>query len=225
VFVARGDIDWRMRRATGLAKAPYVAEFVKLLLDSEEKVVLWGWHRDVYDVWLRKLAEFHPALYTGSEGPRQKALSAARFIGGDPLMDFSRQDYAAGRIREPYPEARVLMMSLESGEGLDGLQEVCHVGVFGELAWSPAQLDQCEGRLKDRVGQQHRALMYYLHTPDGSDPPMLETLGIKRQQGELIRDPSLPLLEHGNDLTDRPLRLAQEVLRRRNGQIRLGEAA
>jgi hypothetical protein len=45
----RGDFDWKMRQATGIAKAPYVAEFVKLLLESEQKVVLFGWHRDVYD--------------------------------------------------------------------------------------------------------------------------------------------------------------------------------
>ncbi len=217
VFLARGDIDWQMRRATGLAKAPYVAAFVKLLLESEEKVVLWGWHRDVYELWTQKLAEFEPALYTGSESPRQKALSAARFVGGEELQRFTDEDRRAGRIGpwEPgHQESRVLVMSLRSGAGLDGLQEVCNVGVFGELDWSPAQHDQCIGRL-DRDGQEHRVLAYYLHTPDGSDPTVLETLGIKREQGELIRDPTLPLLEQGNDLTDRPRRLAEEALRRR----------
>jgi hypothetical protein len=216
VFQARGDIDWQMRRATGLAKAPYVAAFVRLLLESEAKVVLWGWHRDVYDVWQRKLAQFHPALYTGTESPRQKALSAARFVGGDELDRFTVEDQRAGRLPrwERHEESRVLIMSLRSGAGLDGLQEVCNVGVFGELDWSPAQHDQCVGRL-DRDGQEHRVLAYYLHTPDGSDPVVLETLGLKREQGELIRDPTLPLLEHGNDLTDRPRRLAEEVLARR----------
>lgn len=216
VFLARGEIDWQMRRATGLAKAPYVAAFVKLLLESEDKVVLWGWHRDVYELWMQKLADFAPALYTGSESPRQKALSAARFIGGEDLARFNEEDRRAGRLRPYGPghqESRVLIMSLRSGAGLDGLQEACSVGVFGELDWSPAQHDQCIGRL-DRDGQAHRVLAYYLHAPDGSDPAVLEVLGVKRE-GELIRDPSLPLLEQGNDLTDRPRRLAEEALRRR----------
>src|SRR5579884_3848269 len=43
-------------------------------------------------------------------------------------------------------------MSLRSGAGLDGLQEDCTVGVFGELDWSPEQHRQCIGRL-DRDGQ------------------------------------------------------------------------
>lgn len=216
VFLARGDIDWKLRRLTGVAKAPYVAAFVKLLLDEADKVVLWGWHRDVYAIWLRKLAAFNPALYTGSESPRQKAINAARFIGGEDLHRFNQEEYAAGRLRgrRPHDESRVLIMSHESGAGLDGLQHVCHIGVFGELAWSPAQHDQCEGRLVDRVGQTEVALMYYLHAADGADPPMLETLGVKREQGELIRDPSLPLFTHGNDMSDRPRLLAEQVLER-----------
>ena len=216
VFLARGEIDWRMRRATGLAKAPYVAAFVRLLLESEEKIVLWGWHRDVYELWQDKLREYAPALYTGSESPRQKALSAARFIGGADLKRFTEEDRRAGRLGrwEVHEESRVLIMSLRSGAGLDGLQEACNVGVFGELDWSPAEHDQCIGRL-DRGGQPQHVLAYYLHAPDGSDPAVMEVLGIKREQGELIRDPDLPLLEQGNDLTDRPRRLAEEALRRR----------
>jgi hypothetical protein len=66
-FQAAGEVDWRMRQATGTAKAPYVAEFVKLLLESEQRVVLFGWHRAVYDTWLDKLAAYHPVLYTGTE--------------------------------------------------------------------------------------------------------------------------------------------------------------
>jgi hypothetical protein len=68
-----------MRRATGLAKAPYVADFVRLLLESEPKVVLFGWHRDVYEIWLDRLADLNPSLYTGSEssGSAQKERRAS----------------------------------------------------------------------------------------------------------------------------------------------------
>lgn len=54
-----------MRQATGIAKAPYVLEFVRMLVESGESVMLYGWHRDVYNIWLERLAEFNPVMYTG----------------------------------------------------------------------------------------------------------------------------------------------------------------
>jgi hypothetical protein len=74
-----------MRQATGIAKAPYVAEFVRLLLDSEQKVLLFGWHREVYNIWLHALREFKPLLYTGTESPIRRhgdrALHNGRITG------------------------------------------------------------------------------------------------------------------------------------------------
>lgn len=40
-FTAARDLNWQVRRETGMAKAPFVADFVKLLLSSEEKVLLF----------------------------------------------------------------------------------------------------------------------------------------------------------------------------------------
>ncbi len=189
---AAGDIDWRMRQATGVAKAPYVAEFVKLLLQSEQRVVLFGWHRECYDIWLDKLAWFRPVLYTGTESPAQKARNAAAFMGG---------------------ASRVLMMSLRAGAGLDGLQKWASVGVFGELDWSPEIHRQCIGRL-DRAGQDSTVAAYYMVSDDGTDPLMAEVLGIKKQQAEPIRDPNAPLFTSLTPETDRAKRLAAEVLAR-----------
>lgn len=191
-FQAAGEVDWRMRQATGLAKAPYVAEFVKLLLESEQRIVLFGWHRDVYDIWLDKLAAHHPVLYTGSESPQQKARSAEQFKGG---------------------QSRVLLMSLRSGAGLDGLQDWCSVAVFGELDWSPEIHRQCTGRLH-RDGQESTVIAYYMVSDDGTDPLMAEVLGIKKQQAEPIRDPELPLFTSLTPSTDRARALAAAVLDR-----------
>lgn len=46
--MAAREFDLRMRRATGVAKAPHVAQFVKMLLDSGEPVILCGWHRECF---------------------------------------------------------------------------------------------------------------------------------------------------------------------------------
>lgn len=196
---AAGDLDWRMRRATGLAKAPYVAAFVRMLLESEEKVILWGWHRDVYKIWHSAFdaAKVGYAMYTGSETPAGKIRESERFLKDE--------------------KCRVLMMSLKSGAGLDGLQEVCRVGVFGELDWSPAMHDQCLGRLH-RDGQPDPVVGYFLTCDFGSDPTILDTLGVKRSQAEPIRDPTAPVLVNMNMDPNRIKRLAEAVVKqRRNG--------
>lgn len=162
-FVAAGQIDMRMRQATGLDKAPHVAAFVRFLMESERKVVLFGWHRDVYDVWLAALAEFNPVMHTGSETAKQKAESVRRFIEDD--------------------DCRVFICSLRSGEGVDGLQGAASVAVFGELDWSPAIHHQGIGRLA-REGQENEVVAYYLVSAVGSDPIIGGVLEAKSQQAE-----------------------------------------
>lgn len=164
-FTAGGQFEMWMRQATGIAKAPYVATFVEMLLRDDDvgKVLLIGYHREVYRIWQEKLARFGVAMYTGSESPAQKAKSVDQFVDGP---------------------ARVMMMSLSSGEGLDGLQKACNVVVFGELDWSPAVPAQIIGRL-DRPGQTQQVLAYFLTSDrdDSADPHMLNTLGLKGRQG------------------------------------------
>jgi hypothetical protein len=192
---AAGEIDWRIRQATGVAKAPYVAEFVKLLLESEQRIVLWGWHREVYDIWLDRLSSYGPVLYTGSESPQVKHQNAAAFIAG---------------------EARVLIMSLRSGSGLDGLQKACSVGVFGELDWSPAQHHQCTGRLA-RDGQESTVVAYYMVSDDGTDPHMADILGIKQQQSEPLMNPDVAMIQPLGNPINRARQIARDVLGRVGG--------
>jgi SNF2 family DNA or RNA helicase len=211
---AAGDLDWKMREATGIAKAPHVAAHVRLMLQSEEKMILFGWHRAVYEIWLKRLAEFEPALYTGSESARQKELSLARFLGGERLEAFNWADHKAGRLKawEEHSESRLLIMSLRSGSGVDGLQHVCHVAGIGELDWSPGVEKQCVGRL-DRPGQTEPVVAVTFVASDGSDPVVREVQTEKRQQAELISDPDAELFAAvGND--DRMRQLARYVKER-----------
>lgn len=105
-------------------------------------------------------------------------------------------------------------MSLRSGAGLDGLQEVCHVCVFGELDWAPATHDQVIGRLH-RDGQDDPVVAYFLVSEGGSDPLMAEVLGIKRGQSDPILDPDAPILRPVDQTGDRVRALAESVLERR----------
>jgi hypothetical protein len=174
-YVAGGQFDMLMRQATGIAKAPYVADFVQVLLQSEQRIVLAGWHREVYGMWEERLGAsgIRYVYYTGTESPLQKQKAFDAFTKGD---------------------AQVLFLSLRSGAGLEGLQEACNVIVFGELDWSPGVHEQCIGRLH-RDGLTGPVTAYYLIAEDGADPVMADVLGVKREQAAGIRDPDAPLIE------------------------------
>lgn len=197
-FKASGEIDWKLRQATGIDKAPYVAEFCRLLLQSEDKIVLFGWHRDVYELWLELLADFNPRLYTGSETPKQKAAAEDAFCTPiDPESD---------------DNCRILIMSLRSGAGVDGLQNHSRVAVFGELDWSPQVHEQGIGRLARDGISDEPAVAYFLNSTEGSDPALMEVLGVKRQQSEPLLSKDGALLEQAPIDRGRAKRLAQQIL-------------
>ncbi|GAA1983362.1 DEAD/DEAH box helicase [Amycolatopsis minnesotensis] len=189
---AAGQMDLALRQATGIAKAPAVAAFCELLLHTTERIVLWGWHRAVYQVWLDALADYHPVLYTGSETPARKQKSVEAFLDGD---------------------ARVLIMSLRSGAGLDGLQMGCDTGVFGELDWSPQVHLQCVGRLRrDGITDQPKA--YFCLSDQGSDPPMRDLLDVKRMQNDPMLHPRAATVEPAASGLNHIRALAESVLAR-----------
>lgn len=172
-FVERGqaarELDMMVRQATGLSKAKTVASFVRLMVESGEPVLLVGWHRAVYDIWLEELADLRPAMYTGSESGSKKCKELDRFLSGD---------------------TPVLIMSLRSSAGVDGLQHYCSTVVIGELDWSPGIHQQIIWRV-DRDGQKNPVTAFFLVTDEGSDPPIMDVLGIKSSEATQIVDPHL----------------------------------
>lgn len=172
---AAGEFDYKLRLATGVEKAPHVAAFVRMLLQTKKKVLLYGWHHDVYRIWRRELAEFKPVFYTGDESVKRKGETIHAFVRGD---------------------SRVMCASLRAGAGLDGLQEVCDTVVIGELDWSPGRHKQCIWRL-DRDGQMNPegVTAYYVITDWGSDPVIVDTLGVKAGQSDGMLDPDAEMLE------------------------------
>lgn len=170
-FFERGaaarELDMMARQATGVGKALSVAAYVRILLEANVPVMLMGWHRAVYEIWNTTLADFKPVMFTGSESAKQKNDAKQAFLSG---------------------KTNLLIMSLRSGAGLDGLQHHCSTVVFGELDWSPKIHEQVIGRL-DREGQTEPVTAIYLNCNDGSDPPIVELLGLKASQSSGIVDP------------------------------------
>lgn len=182
-----------IRQATGIAKAPYVADFVRLLVESGESVVLYGWHRECYSIWLDRLKDLKPVMFTGSETPAQKDVAKKAFCDGD---------------------SQVLIISLRAGAGLDGLQFKSRTIVFGELDWSPGVHEQCIGRVY-RDGQPDPVIAYFLLADSGSDPIVADVLGLKKSQIDGIRDPNADIIETLEVEEDRIRKLAEAFLRQR----------
>lgn len=171
---ASAELKNLIRQATGVAKAPYLADFIQMLVDSGEKVVVGLWHRLVYDVIRARLAkETRVEMYTGTESTAQKDRAAELFIRG---------------------EVDVFLISLRSGAGLDGLQQKASVVVIGELDWSPAVIDQLVGRL-NRDGQDRPVTVYYVLSTAGSDPVISDLLGLKKSQINGIINPNASIFE------------------------------
>jgi SNF2 family DNA or RNA helicase len=191
-FQASGEFDLLVRQQTGIAKAPYVAAFVSMLLESNQPVVLYAWHHRVYDMWTELLAAHNPVFFTGRQSAKQKDDAFDRFVSGD---------------------TKLLILSLRAGAGLDGLQYVgCSNVVFGELDWSPAAHEQAIGRVR-RDGIDTSVTAWFLVSEYGSDPTMAEVLGIKRGQLEGIRDPGGAIVAGHTD-PDAIKRVARTLLER-----------
>lgn len=152
------EVERGERQATGIAKAPYVAQFVRALLDAGEKVLLFGYHHEVMDIYQRELHAYSPAFVTGRETPVMKERSVERFMTG---------------------KTDLCCISLRAAAGLNLQRASCVV--FGELDWSPAVHSQAEDRAH-RMGQTDSILCYYLVSSGGSDQDMQDALGLKVSQ-------------------------------------------
>jgi len=198
---AARELDAKMRQATGVAKSRAVAAYCRMLLEEGgvKKLILAGWHREVWDIWQEVLSDFDPAMYTGSETTKKKNQNIDRFCKGD---------------------ARILMLSLRSGAGVDGLERYCDDVVVGEFDWSPQVHKQIIGRVR-RGGKSRQVNVYYPYVEEGSDPVLMEVNGIKADQARGINDPGKALPEQQRD-ESRVKMLAQAVLSREEANVKPG---
>lgn len=164
---AAREFDLKLRQLTGIAKAKSVAAIVRMLVESGEPVILAGWHREVYRIWNEELKDLLPAMYTGSETANQKHVQLHHFLN---------------------KETDILIMSLRSGAGIEGLQARGVYAVIGELDWSPLVHEQFIARLR-RDGLIGQVTALFPVTEFGSDPSMMDILGLKASQSHGMLNP------------------------------------
>lgn len=146
------------RQAIGVAKAPFVTTFLKMLLDAGESVLVFAYHHAVFDIYREELKEYKPVEITGLQNSNEKDKSVKAFMNGD---------------------TNICMISLRAAAGLNLQRATCVV--FGELDWSPAVHSQAEDRAH-RIGQEDSILCYYLVAEEGTDEVIQEFLGLKKSQ-------------------------------------------
>lgn len=140
-YIDLGDMDCdetntpqaSLRKEIGIAKIPYVLEYVKdRLTQNSDKLLVFVYHREVAE---RLYAELQPTaalIYGGlSSSQKQQAIDS-----------FTKTD-----------KSRVLIAQINvAGEGIDGLQHVCNNIIDAEPDWVAGGYEQRVGRLR-RIGQ------------------------------------------------------------------------
>jgi len=135
-----------VRRMMGVALAPQVAAYCKMLLDGgEDKLVIFAWHIEVLNILQRELDHFGVLRIDGSTPSGRK------------------QRYVEQYIADPRCQVMIGNM-LSLGTGTDGLQEVCTHGVVAEPDWVFGNNQQCVDRL-DRGGQKGKVLIDFCVAP------------------------------------------------------------
>lgn len=173
-YLYTGSETESIRRKIGLGKIEPSAEYIKNILESENKLVVFAYHIDVIKGLAESLAEYKPVMLYGAT-PAKK-----------------RQEYI-DRFQED-EECRVFIGQIQAaGEGIDGLQHVASVGVFVEIAHTPGTIKQAIGRLY-REGQKRPCLFQFLLVEGTVDEQVLSNTLFKDQNIKTImRDEKLGL--------------------------------
>lgn len=150
-----------LTRTAYAVKKKSLLNWVKCFLESDEKLLLFAWHRDVVDNLYDELKEFCPAKIYGGVSLQQREAEKERFISDS--------------------SCRVMICNIQSGgTGIDGFQKVCCNVAFAEFASTSTDMEQAEDRLH-RGGQERPVTVYYLIATGTIDEDMAEALDEKKK--------------------------------------------
>lgn len=132
-----GEME-KERHLTAMAKIPYLTEFIKNILNEENKVVVFLHHKDVMEK-LKNNFKNCSVILNGDTPNNEREDIINKFNNDKKIKIF------IGSIKT-------------SGIGIS--LSNAHVAIFGELDWTPSNMDQAEDRLH-RIGQDEKVVIYY----------------------------------------------------------------
>lgn len=117
----------KIRHHTAVLKIPYVSNYCKEILESENKLVIFAHHSDVIKGLAKELSKYNPIVLDGSI-PVLKRM---------PLINkFKKED-----------KYRICIMGIMLAQGMS--LAIADIGIFAELDWVPGNMNQAEDRLFD----------------------------------------------------------------------------
>lgn len=153
------------RRLLGKEKIKPAVEYIESILEeTEENLIIFGYHQETIDGLEKALGDYQPLVITGDTpaGERQ-----------DIVKEF--QTNKTKRV--------IIGNYLAMGVGFT-LTKATRV-VFVEFSWVPGDNDQASDRAH-RIGQDEPVLVQYLVYPDSIDKVVIETLLRKRKSTQYI---------------------------------------
>ncbi len=145
-----------VRHEIGLQKVPIVVNYLKELLESDQKIVVFAHHRDVIQ---EIKANFPQAVSITGKTPVEER--------GAIVKQFERD-----------PSVRLFIGNIKAA-GVGITLNASSTAVFAELDWVPANLSQAEDRLH-RIGQQNNVLVYHIVFERSLDAKMAQTVAEKQ---------------------------------------------
>lgn len=155
-----------LRRATAVAKIPFIIEYLEHALEQKDKVVFFAHHLDVINavaLHFKKICVAHH----GSMSENQKQAARDRFQGSHTIP----QD----------PKCKLFIGAITISQGFDlTIADLC---VMGELDWRPLIVTQAEDRLH-RYTQLKSVQVVHLVFDGSLDATMVKKIVQKQEMIE-----------------------------------------
>jgi len=160
----------KMRQITAVAKVGAVVEDIEeVMTNTNEKMIIFLHHHIARDILLAQL---------------NKLCAANKWAAPLAITEATSRDKAESikaKFADPNSLDRIIVLgTLASGEGLDGLQESCSMMYMLERQWNPSNEEQPEKRLH-RIGQKNIVRAKYPIAIGTVDEMFTELVEKKRQ--------------------------------------------
>lgn len=188
---AEGEMSFqKIERLSQLAvrgKVKASIEWIKNLLETEEKVVVFAEHKEVIDVLMREFGSIAIKI-DGSISDSKKRNAAIDLFQRCAKCGVRKERHAKSSCGEYVYDMtkRVMIGSSAMKEGVT-LTAAYHV-VFLELFWSPKDHEQAEDRAYGRAGDLHGATCWYLIAHNTIEEYKANVYDLKNKTLEKVMD-------------------------------------
>lgn len=154
----------KLRHELALAKIDQCIDYIKEILESKQKLVLFAHHREIISKLSEVFKEFNCVIFDGSCNMKEKNEAVEKFQNDQSCRVFIGQIQSAG-----------VGITLTAADTV----------VFVESSWVPGEVEQAIDRCH-RIGQKNNVLAQFLTISGSIDEIMLLTIVKKKKVINLI---------------------------------------